>query len=53
LQQLLKLALGIDVYWCFRQLFEVSSSLGQNELLRCFETAVEVNGADERLERVG
>jgi len=52
LEQLLKLALRIDVYWCFRQLLEITASLRQNEFLRWFETAVEVDGADERFERV-
>src|SRR6266700_7746600 len=52
LQQLLKLALGIDVHWCFRQSFKIAASLRQDELFRCFETAIEVKGTDERLKRV-
>src|SRR6266480_6649737 len=52
LQQLLELALGIDVHWRFRQLFEITASLRQNEFFRRFETAVEVYGADERFKRI-
>src|SRR6266567_6741289 len=50
LQQLLKIAFRINVHRLFRQSLEIGVSLRQNELFGHFEAAVEIKGADERLE---
>src|SRR5947209_19539239 len=48
LQQLLKIAFRVNIHPLFRQSLEIGASLRQNELFGHFESAVDLNGADER-----
>src|SRR5207245_1314641 len=53
LQQLLKIALRIEIDRLVRQLRKIGTSLCQNEIFGNVEAAIQVKRADERFERVG